>query len=326
MSRKASVMTVVVLLGIGIWISNSQGEEYPIRPIELICPYSAGSTVDIVDRLLAETAKKYLGQPVVVINKPGAGGSLAAAEVINTKADGYKLIHLSNLFFATTTKTQRVPFDPTHLVPLANIYEAKHVFAVKGDSPWETLDDLLDYGRKNPAKLRWAHVGRGVAPHLYGTLMFRKAGIETIDIPYKGTPEQVSAVLGGHVDISVLAYGAVKDLLKTGKLKPLVVFSERRYSDLPNVPSVAERGFQEAAELQVLFGLYVHKNTPDPVMKILIDSFRKTQEDPEFRKAIERLGEEPRFLGPELMREAIEKAERVGIPILKELGLYIKQK
>ena len=326
MLRKSLITILAILFGVGIWVSNSQGKEYPIKPIEILCPYSAGSSVDIMIRLVAETAQKYLGQPLVVINKPGAGGTVAAAEIISSKPDGYKLIELTNFFFATTTKTQKVPFDPNDIVPLANFMEIKHGFGVKGDSPWKTLNDLLDYGRKNPGKLTWAHTGRGITNHMYGLVVVKKAGLDAVDVPYKGTPEQIAAVLGGHVDVSVLTYVAVRDLLKTGRLRYLCVFSNQRYSDLPNVPCVTELGFQEAGELPTLMGLYVHRKTPGEIMKTLIDAFKKVQEDPEFKKKFEDLGEQARFLGPELMKEAIKKAEIVGVPIIKELGLYVEQK
>jgi tripartite-type tricarboxylate transporter receptor subunit TctC len=108
MLKKVLVIILALLFGGGIWVSNSQGENYPTRPIEILCPYSAGSSVDIMIRLVADIAQKYLGQPMVVINKPGASGTIAAAEIISSKADGYKLVELTNLFFATTTKTQKV--------------------------------------------------------------------------------------------------------------------------------------------------------------------------------------------------------------------------
>jgi tripartite-type tricarboxylate transporter receptor subunit TctC len=103
-----------VLSSLPIW------KEYPTRPIEILCPYAPGGSLDIVSRLVADIAQKYLGQPLVVVNKVGAGGSVAAADVITSKPDGYKLVMLANIFFATTVKTQKIPFDPNDLIPIAN--------------------------------------------------------------------------------------------------------------------------------------------------------------------------------------------------------------
>jgi tripartite-type tricarboxylate transporter receptor subunit TctC len=324
MAMKMLLISMIVFsLGV-VFVQSSGGKEYPTKPIEILVPYTPGSSMDIMCRLVADIAPKYLGQPLVVINKPGAGGSIAAAEVIISKPDGYKLMETTNFFFATTVHTQKIPFDPKTLIPLANFMEYKNGFVVRGDSPWKTFNDLLDYARKNPGKLRWAHTGRGISQHLYGVLIFRKAGVEAIDVPYKGSPEMLSALLGGHLDAIMIVYGATKDHVISGKVRYLVTISDRRYSDPPNVPCAVELGYPEVAKLPTFVGLYAHKDTPEEIKKILIEAFRKTYEDPEFKKGIERLGEEPKFAGPEFMKEAIQNSEKIAIPILKEVGLFVE--
>lgn len=303
-----------------ILIQPAQGGE----TLEIVCPFTPGSSSDLMSRLIADIASKYLGEPIVVVNKPGAGGSIAAAEVASSKP-GSKVFPISQFFFATIIKTQKVPFRPDDFVPLASFMEYKIGLLVKGDSPWKTLNDLLDYGRRNPGKLRWAHTGRGITMHMAGLLIFRKAGVEVIDVPYKGSPEQLAAVLGGHVDASTLVYGAVKDHVKAGKVRYLIFFTDRRYSDPPDVPCAAELGFPEVAKFPTILGLYAHKDTAEKYKQLLIDAFKKTCADPEFQKGIEKLGEELRCGGPESIKEATKKAEEVGIPIIKELGLYVEK-
>jgi tripartite-type tricarboxylate transporter receptor subunit TctC len=322
MLKKLLILTLVMMLDGSILIQTVKGKEFPTKQIEIICPYTPGSSMDLVSRLVADIAPKYLGQPVVVVNKPGAAGSIAAADVISSKPDGYKLITMTSFFFAATVKTQKVPFDPDDLVPIANFVEYKFGMLVKGDSPWKTLGDLLDYGRKNPGKLRWTHPGRGISIHMSGVLIFRKAGVETVEVPYKGSPEMLAALLGGHVDAATITYGAVKDHVKTRKVRYLTVYSDRRYSDPSDVPCVVELGFPEAA-IPTFVGLYAHKSTPEDIKKTLTDALKKTYEDPEFKKGIEKFGEEPRFGGPEFIKEAIKKGGEVAVPILKELGLYV---
>ena len=307
----------------GVFIYPALGKEYPTRPMELLCPYTAGGVTDLTARVIAEIASKYLGQPINVVNKPGAGGSIAAADVISSKPDGHKIIWLTNIFFATTTKTQKIPFDPNDIIPIASIMQIKLGMMVKGDSPWRTLAELLDYARKNPGKLRWAHGGRGLTVHLNALLLFKQAGVETIDIPYKGPSEILSAVLGGHVDAMSQQHGSVMDHVKVGSLRYLVSYSDRRFSDTPNVPCTTELGFTEVGKLPTIFGIYAHKDTPEKIKETLIDAFKKTYEDPELRKAIEKFGEEPKFGGPEFTKETIKKAEEAGVPLIKELGLYV---
>ncbi len=318
MVKNILVFVLATLLVGGILLRPVVGAEV----IEILCPFTAGSSSDLMSRLIADIAPKYLGQPMVVLNKPGAGGSVAAAELISSKP-GSKLFNISQFFLATTVKTQKIPFSPDDLAPLASFMEYKDGLIVKGDSPWKTLNDLLDYARKNPGKLRWAHSGRGITSHMASLLMFRKAGIETIDVPYKGSPEKLAALLGGHVDASAMVYGSVKDHVKAGKVRYLTFFTDRRYSDPPDVPCAAELDFPESAKLAAILGMYAHRDTPERLKQALIDAFLKTCADSEFKKGIEKLGEELRCGGPESIRKGIKEAEEVGIPIIKELGLYV---
>jgi tripartite-type tricarboxylate transporter receptor subunit TctC len=298
-------------------------KEYPAKPIEILCTFTPGSSMDLMARIVSDIAKKYLGQPVVVINKPGASGAIAAADIVTSNPDGYKLLTGTNVFISIVLKTQKIPFDPSDLTPIVSFMEYKLGMAVKSSSPWKTLGELLDYANKNPDKLRWCHPGRGTTLQINTLLIFKKAGIQTIELPYKGSPEMISALLGGHVDASAIVYGAAKEQVKAGNVRYLTFFSDRRYSDPSDVPCAAELGFPEAARLPTLVGLYAHKNTPEEIKKTLFNAFKKTYEDPEFKKGIEKFGEEPRFEGPGFLNETIKKSEEVGTPILKELGLYV---
>jgi len=324
MCKKALILFLITL---SLWVipGHSHGEEYPTKSIELYSAYTPGSSFDLTARVIAEIASKYLGQPVVVVNKIGAGGSIAAADIISSKPDGYKFMLISNNFFAITVKTQKISFDPNHLIPIGSLFVTKNALFVKGDSPWKTLNDLLDYAKKNQGKLRWAHAGRGTILHFAPLLILKKAGVEAIEVPYKGTPELVAAVLGGHIDAASGTYGALKDNVKAGKVRCLAFYSDRRYSDPSDVPCTTELGFPEVGRFTTFGGLYVHKDTPPKIVKTLSDALRKTYEDPSFKKGIENLGEEIRFEGPEFNKETIKKAEEIAVPLLKNLGIYVER-
>ncbi len=315
-------------IGIGLLIvatflvQPAIAKDYPTKPLEIVCPYTPGSSFDILVRVIANVGPKYLGQPITIFNQPGAGGSLAAADVISSKPDGYKLFEAAQVFFATTVKTQKLPFDPNDMVPLANFMEMRLGMVVKADSPFKTLDDVLAYARKNPGRLNWCHTGRGITLHMSALTIFRKAGVQTVDVPYKGTPEALSALLGGHVDVGSLPYGATSEQVKAGKARYLLFYTDKRYKDYPNVPTALELGYPNAV-LPTYVGLYAHKNTPENIKKTLMGVCKKIYDDPEFKKGIEKLGEDPKFGGPEFIREAIKKQEEIGIPLLKELGMYV---
>jgi tripartite-type tricarboxylate transporter receptor subunit TctC len=152
-------------------------------------------------------------------------------------------------------------------------------------------------------------------------MIFKKAGVETIDIPYKSSPEQLAAVLGGHLDATAMLYVTVKDHLRTGNVRFLVFYSDRKYAEIPDVPCAAELGFPE--QIITHQGFHIHKDTPEDVKKTLFDTFKKIYEDREFKKGIQKIGLELCFGGPEFMKNSMKKAEEVGVPILKALGLYI---
>jgi tripartite-type tricarboxylate transporter receptor subunit TctC len=322
MLRKAVLSMLSMVLVVSLLPFSSQAKDYPTKPVEILIHLVPGTTMDIMARLIADKAPKYLGQPVIAVNRPGGGGSVAAAEIVSSKPDGYKILYLTNIYFAITTKTQKIPFDPNSIIPIMNLTQLKDGIGVKSDSPWKTFQDMVDYAKKNPGKMRWAHSGRGTRDHIGWSYVFTKAGVETTDLPYGGSPEKLAALLGGHVDASCMAYAPIKDHIKAGKLRYLAVSSAQRYSDLPDVPSIAEAGFPEMGKLAIYTGFYIHKDTPPDVKKTISDAFGKVTEDPEFKKTVEKLGEELKLGGPDFIKEAIKGAEDVGIPIVKQLGLY----
>jgi tripartite-type tricarboxylate transporter receptor subunit TctC len=208
---KTSLIIVLSALILGIALTpQGFSKDYPTKPIEILITYGPGGTSDLIARLISDVAKKYSSQPMFVTNRVGAGGTTAVSEIINSRPDGYKIVYMPNNYLATTIKTQRIPFDPNQIVPLINFVEVKQGLIVKSDAPWKTLGQFLDYAKKNPGKLRWNHVGRGIGSYLSVSFIFKKAGVELIDIPYKGAPEQVAALLGGHVDAASLVYATAK--------------------------------------------------------------------------------------------------------------------
>ena len=323
-------MFMLIVIGVSISLclilaNYSHAEEYPIRPIELYSGYTPGSTYDITARLIAEIAPKYLGQPLVVVNKPGASGSLAASEVINSKPDGYKFIMLPSTFQSLSVKVQKLSFNPNHLIPIASLAEIRSGFFVKGDSPWKTFHDMTDYAEKNPGKFRWTHGGRGTILHITGMAMFKKLGLEAIEIPSKGSPEMTTAVIGGHIDGASGPYSAQKENVRAGKIKYLLFYTDHRYPDLANIPTIIEAGFPEMSKFASLGVLWIHKDTPEKIIRILFNALKKTYEDPGYKKGLENLGEWPRFETGEYINKYIKESEEVGVPLLKSIGLYVER-
>ena len=323
MWRRSLVLILGVVLTGAVMAHPAQAADYPKQTIEVMCPFSAGGSFDLYSRLIADTLPKYLGQSMIVINKPGGGGTAVVADMINSKPDGYKIGILDAAYFSMAVKTQKVPFNPTDVVPLNCFLELKSGLTVKGDAPWKTLKDALEYAKKNKDTFRFGHAGRGLTCYMCTRIIFEKAGATMIDVPYKGAPEGITALLGGHIDGVCFPHGATAAQIKSGGMRYLVVYSDRRYSDLPDVPSALELGFPDAAKLIPLLGVWIHKDTPPAVKTTLTNAFKKAFEDPAFKAGIIKIGDEPAFGGPERMLDLIKVQEQVSVPILKSLGLYV---
>jgi tripartite-type tricarboxylate transporter receptor subunit TctC len=322
MRRRLSLFVSVIFLSVGAVVPIALGADYPNRTVELYVPFAPGGTSDVLARLIADTTQKYLGQPVAPVFKTGGGGSVAAASLINSKPDGYKIALLGSNFFGGTIYTQKVPFGPEDLVPVANIMQYKEGLAVRSDAPWKTLADMLDYGKKKPGTLRWGHPSRGSPLFMNMVLILRRADVTGIEVPYQGTGPMLNALLGDHIDVSSTSFGAGRENMRAGKIRYLVSYGPKRYGETPTLPTAAEAGFPEVGKLNAFVGMYVHKDTPEEYKKVLFNAFRKTFDDPEFQKRLEAFGEEPLFAGPEFMIEEINSFRKVAIPLLKDFGLY----
>ena len=326
MAKKGWVLVPTILMLTFACGVSSYGQSFPTKPIEIICMLPPGSSMDILARVSAEVGPKYLGQPIVVINKPGAGGALAAMDVVNSKPDGYKLTTLSNNSFMSTFHTQKLMFNPKQLVPMWSMIMFKTGMFIRGDAPWKSLQEVIDYARKNPDKVTWGHHGRGLSVQVAASLIFKRAGVRVIEVPHKGSAESMAALLGGHIDVLTTSYATVIPHVKAGTIRPIVTYEGQRYKDHPGVPTATELGYKDVENLSTYVGLYGHRDTPDPVKKITSEALKKTCEDPVFKTGIEKVGEEHRCENPEFAMEAIRKGEEVVIPILKELGIYVEQK
>jgi tripartite-type tricarboxylate transporter receptor subunit TctC len=325
MKAKACLFITVFISLVALSAPSVWAQAYPNRTIEIITRNTPGGSSDVLARMIAEAGTRILGQPMVVVNKPGAAGSASTADVIASKPDGYKILQNAHDYFAITVHTMKVPFNPDDLVPLANFMSVKTGLLVRGDSPIKSFEDFIARVRKDPDGLKLADTGRGTPPSLALDVIMKQAtGAIRTRIPFKGTTEMIAALLGGHVEVATAAYGPAMDQIKAGKLRLLAVYDEKRYKESPNVPNIVELGFPKAW-FPGFFGLYIHRNTPEPIKKTLLDACKKMYDEPEFQKGIERLNADPLWGGPEFLTEKIKKLEAASIPLLKELGMYVEK-
>ncbi len=260
-------------------------DKFPNRPIKLIAPWPAGGSSDGVMRAFADSASKALGVPVVVENRPGAGGTMGAAAMVGAAPDGYTLTQLP-LGIYRLPHMQKMSFDPvadiTHIVCLTGYTFG---IACTADAPFKTLKEMVAYAKANPGKLEYGHTGTGTTPHLAIEEFSDKAGIQLNPIPFKGSAEIMQAILGGHIRV-MSGTTEFAPHVQSGKLRLLATLGSKRNKAFPDVPTVKESGWDTITESP--FGIGGPKGMDPAIVKVLHDAFRKTLEDPAVQATLDK--------------------------------------
>jgi len=243
----------------------ASAQDYPGRPVKIIVPFSPGGAVDGPTRVVAQKLSERIGQQVVVENKPGAGATLGAAEVAKAAPDGYTLLLASQTNAISATLYRKLAFDPIEdFAPVMLIGEEPGVLVVHPSFPAKTLDEFLAYVRQNPGKVDYASSGNGSGQHLFAAMLASMAGLRMNHIPYKGSAQATSDLLGGQVPVSIPGTAGMMGHIKAGKLRPLATTGAKRAEALPDVPAVAEA--LPGYEAYVWMGLLAPKGTPQAVI------------------------------------------------------------
>jgi len=293
---------------------------YPTKPIELIVGYSAGGGTHLAAELLVPGADKYLGQPIKVTCKPGAGGAIAATYVAKAKPDGYTLMY-ATLSLPLGPHIAKAGYKVTDFVGIGQCSDISEVLAVKGDAPFNNAKEFVEYAKANPGKLTWGHPGMGSSLYILGAdAVFRMGIMDTVkDIPFKGTAQSSAGVLGGHISAVSTFYPAIAENVKSGDMKLLGVSGPERLEEMPDVPTFAEQGYP--AMITSWRGVFAHKDTPPEILEYLRDAFEKIIKSPEFADRANKFGEPPRYKsGPDFTKLAYDQDE-IMKNLVKELGL-----
>ena len=263
----------------------SAADTFPSRPITLIVPWPAGGSTDTHLRKLSEIASRHLGQPIVIENKPGAGGMLGPSGMARSAApDGYTLSQLTVAAFRQPYM-QKVDWDPlrdfTYIIGVSGYTFG---IVVKSDSPFKSFDDLVAYAKANPGKMSYSSTGTGTSPHLLVEELASKAGVQLLHVPYKGNADSTQALLGGHVMAQSDATGWGK-FVDQGAMRLLVTFGEQRTRW--GAPTAKELGYDVVSYSP--YGIVGPRGMDPKVVKVLHDAFRKAMDDPEHLKLLQTL-------------------------------------
>ncbi len=321
MKKRVSIilMTTIFMLSM---INLSSASDYPTKPITLIVPYSPGGISDFMGRAVGSAAKKYLGQPIIVINKPGAAGMLAFSELAQASPDGYTLgvdaTSVWNTIEWEIANGRKPPFTQNDLIFLGSFTLTPALVVVPSNSPWKILNDLIKACKDKPDHYAFSTGGMYGGSHLPAEVLSRAVGIKTRYVPYKSGGEALSAVVGGHVDFSCQWPATSIPLYRGNKLKILAVQSDSRLKSIPDIPTVKELGID--AEWKTWVGISAPKKTPAPVVEKLQEAMKKVAEDKSFVEIVEGQGDHVHYMNSdELTRYCKWETERLK-KILKQLA------
>lgn len=305
-------------------VVEAKDEAFPEKPIQFVVGLVAGSVTDTSARTLAKVASKYLEKPLVVANMPGAAQTLAMNKLANSTPDGYTIALVTTTYKSLIVHMQKVPFDPGVLKPLLGYAELRQLLFVRADSPYSRLEDLIAYGRKNPGAIKFGHPGTGTAPYMQGVLFFRSANIEAVDVPFKGSADYTTAVIGGHILAGIVDISGISQLIRAGTVKPVVAFVNEPIANHTDIPTSREKGYIDLSAMNPLITIVIHKDTPVDRVKKLHDALKATAEDPEFTKLLDDVGLKGGYISPQIVEKTILKAEELGIPLLKGAKLFVQ--
>lgn len=278
---------VIMLIVVSLICPGSVRAEYPDRSVTVLVGFVPGGSMDLSARALAKSAEKILGQPVIIENKPGGTGTVALAALLSQKPDGYTLCATPSSVLIRVSQQQKVPFKPfTSFKPVIGFTEPQLGLVVKNDAPWKTLKDLTRYAAKNPGKVKYATTGVGSTTHAAVEEIASKDKLQLIHVPYKGSMEALTALLGGHVEFASLTSELVP-AVKSGQASLLAVISEKRSVKYPDVPTMKELGYDFAND--AVFAIVAPSDIDPAVMKKLEGAFATAAKSSEYLETLDRI-------------------------------------
>ena len=318
---KSPLQSLLALVCCIACVGSVHAQVYPSRPIKFIVPFSAGSATDIMARTVGEAMARSMGQPIVVENKAGAGGTIAAAQVARDPADGYTVLVHSSGHALNPALYPNLGYDTLRdLTGITTLAAIPNVLVVNPAKGWKTQADLVAAAKAKPGSLNFASAGVGSGTHMNAEIFRLQAGIDALHIPYKGTPDAMTNVIGGSNDFFFAPLAAALPLVRDGKLQALSVSTRARASTLPNVPTSIEAGVP-GSDYTLWIGMIVASATPPAIVKRLHEEALKALASPEIKERMAKLGAEPLTMSPEAFNAYIKTEMEAAAKVAKAADL-----
>lgn len=299
-------------------------QSYPLKPITMIVPYTAGGTADMMARAMEKDAGKYLGQPLVIMNIPGGGATIGWNELASAKHDGYTLgIITTGCILQPLYGSTRYHYS-TALDPLVQIASMPVVIAVSSNQPWKNINDLVEYAKSHPGEIKYGHPGLGTVPQIVGELFAKEAGVNIAQVPFRGDSESLAALLGGHVQMIFIYPSSIKEYVMSNNVRALAIASKQRLNEpvFNSVPTLKEQ------ELDIVFdtwwGVGAPKMMPKEVRNRLTKGLSEMLNDPVLKKKMEATGMTLEYLGPDDFAEKWSNETVKLTKVINETGIAEK--
>jgi len=313
----------IVLISIlaSLFATTVHAENWPSRLIKAVIPFGAGSATDVVPRLVFDRLAAELGQPIVIENRPGAGGTLGTAQVAKAEPDGYSILAHSSALTIAPALFPNLSFDTTKdLAAVLMIGSSANVMVVPNARPWKTVQDFIADAKARPGSISFGSAGIGSAVHISAEKFRLAAGIEATHVPYRGGSEVLADILGGRIDFYFAPLALALPLIRDGKVHALLVSTPQRAPDLPDVPTPAEAGLKNAESL-IWFGIFMPSKTPRDIVDKFHAAGVKVLTEPAMQDSLKKLGVEAMPLTPKEMDDFVVREIAANAEVIEAAGI-----
>src|SRR5215470_10360258 len=324
MSNLRRMLPAMILIAAAGATCSAARAEYPERQITMIVCFPAGGGTDIAARLINTALGEALGKPVIVENRGGAGGNIGIAAAARAGGDGYTLLVCSSAYVVNPSLYAQVSYDPfKDFVPVMVIGASPNVFVVPAQSEIKSMSELIKKAKESPGKLNWTSAGVGTTPYLAGEVLQLRTGIKMQHIPFAGAAPATTAALAGQVDMYTANIGSMMSAIEAGKLRPIAVTSEKRWGDLPDVPTLDELGVKDAVS-DTFQAIYAPAGTPQPIIDRLVKELKIILARPDVKEKFIKAGLPVVAEGPDVFRARIAREVPMYKEIIDQAGLKIQ--
>jgi tripartite-type tricarboxylate transporter receptor subunit TctC len=308
------------LFAVGLGLTPAVAQTYPSKPIKMIVPYTPGSPVDVLARVVTQHVSARLGQTIVIDNRPGAGTTIGTKVAANADPDGYTILIGATSFTIAATLYPHLDYDPIKsFTPVAMLAVSPQMLVIAPSVPAKTVPEFVAYAKANPGKLNFGY-GLGTLPHILGEAFKTATGIDIASIPYRGGAQAITDMLGGRIQMNFGTQSTLLPLIRDGKVRPLAVTTETRAKDLPEVPTMAESGLPQLS-LAFSAGILAPAGTPAAIVAKLNAEINEAMKSPELAASMAKLGFEPQFWSPQDYGTFLAEEARRWPPIVKASGV-----